>query len=240
MGSSGVKIPGARFRDAPPFALDVFGGRGTIRDVPASNFYTVSQVASISELSESDVLRYIKDGALRAQFNQGNMSYLVLQDDLLSFLREQRLTAQIQKIMQHKVLVVDRDTSTTFILKSELERSGKVQVKLATSTRDIELSIDANVPDILTTHFGVTQRSQDNLEGVLKRCHQTRPTKLVLYHEAPEQMIPTMPDVQKIVTSLQVDAVVSVSRGYRPLVNKIEEILGIERSHTMVRKPTDK
>jgi len=208
--------------------------------VPASNFYTVNQVASIAELGEADVLRYIKSGELRANFNQGNMSYLVLQDDLLSFLREKRLTDQIQKIMQHKVLVVDRDTNTTFILKSELERSGRVQVKVATSTRDIELSLDANVPDIMTMHFGVTQRSQDNLEGVLKRCRMTRPTKLVLYHEAPEQMIPTMPDVQKIVTGLHVDAVVSVSRGYRPLVNKIEEILGIEKTHTMVRKPTDK
>ena len=68
----------------------------------------------------------------------------------------------------------------------------------------------------------------------------TRPTKLVLYHEAAEQLIPTMPDVQKIVTSLQVDAVVSVSRGMRALVNKIEEILGVERSHTMVRRPGDK
>ena len=209
--------------------------------MPATTFYTVNQVASIAELSESDVLNYIKAGELRASFNQGNMSYLILQDDLLSFLREKRLTNQIQKIMQHKVLVVDRDTNTTFILKSELERGGKVQVKVATSTRDIELSLDSNVPDVMTMHFAVTQRSQDNLEGVLKRCRMTRPTKLVLYHDAPEQMIPTMPDVQKIVTSLQVDAVVSVSRGFRPLVNKIEEILGLERSATMVRpKPSDK
>ena len=207
--------------------------------MPASNFYTVGQVASIAEIAEGDVLRYIKDGTLRANFNQGNMSYLILQDDLLSFLREKRMNDQIQKIMQHKVLVVDRDTNTTFILKNELERSGKIQVKVATSTRDVELSLDANVPDILTTHFGVTQRTQDNLEGVLKRCRMTRPTKLVLYHEAPEQMIPTMPDVQKIVTSLQVDAVVSVSRGMRALVNKIEEILGVDKSHTMVRKPGD-
>jgi hypothetical protein len=212
---------------------------GTIPFVPASNFYTVGQVASIAEIAEGDVLRYIKDGTLRANFNQGNMSYLILQDDLLTFLREKRLTPQIQKIMQQRVLVVDRDTNTTFILKNELERSGKIQVKVATSTRDVELSLDANVPDILTTHFGVTQRTQDNLEGVLKRCRMTRPTKLVLYHEAPEQMIPTMPDVQKIVTSLQVDAVVSVSRGMRALVNKIEEILGVDKSHTMVRKPGD-
>jgi len=222
------------------FALGAGSGVGYNYGVPASNFYTVSQVSSITELSEADVLRYIKDGTLRAQFNQGNMSYLVLQDDLLTFLRDQKMNVQIQKIMLHRVLVVDRDTNTTFILKSELERSGKVQVKVATSTRDVELSLDANVPDVMTMHFAVTQRAQDNLEGVLKRCRMTRPTKLVLYHEAPEQMIPTMPDVQKIVTSLQVDAVVSVSRGFRPLVNKIEEILGLERSQTMVRKPTDK
>ncbi len=221
------------------FALDVSVARGTIRVVPAANFYTVSQVSNIAEISEQDVIDHIKSGALRANFNQGNMSYLVLQDDLLSFLREQRMTDQIQKIMQHRVLVVDRDTNTTFILKNELERSGRVQVKVATSTRDIELSLDANVPDVMTMHFGVTQRAQDNLEGVLKRCRLTRPTKLVLYHEAPEQMIPTMPEVQKIVAELQVDGVVSVSKGYRPLVHKIEEVLGLERSQTMVRKPPE-
>src|SRR5688572_33450731 len=98
--------------------------------MPATNFYTVNQVASIAELSEGDVLKYIKDGSLVAQFNQGNMSYLILQDDLLTFLRDHKLTAQIQKIMLQRVLVVDRDTNSTFILKSELERSGRVQVKV--------------------------------------------------------------------------------------------------------------
>jgi hypothetical protein len=30
---------------------------------------------------------------------------------------------------------------------------------------------------------------------------------------------------------------VSVSRGFRPLVQKIEELLGLDRSATIVRKP---
>lgn len=201
-----------------------------------NTFYTVSQVANITELSERDIIKYIEANMLRANFNQGNMSYLVLQDDLLMFMREQRLTEQIQKIMLHRVLVVDRDTNTTFILKSELERSGKVLVKIATSTRDVELSLDTNVPDIMTMHFAATQRAQDNLEGVLRRCRQTRPTRLVLYHDQPEQMIRTSPEIQKVVTEMQVDAVVSVSRGFRPLVQKIEEILGLDKSGTITRK----
>jgi hypothetical protein len=207
--------------------------------VPANIFYTVSQVANITELSERDIIKYIEANMLRATFNQGNMSYLVLQDDLLMFMREQRLTDQIQKIMLHRVLVVDRDTNTTFILKSELERSGRVVVKVATTTRDVELSLDANVPDIMTMHFAATQRAQDNLEGVLRRCRQTRPTRLVLYHEQPEQMIRTSPEIQKVVNDLQVDGVVSVARGFRPLVQKIEELLGLEKSATIVRKPPE-
>lgn len=207
--------------------------------MPANIFYTVSQVANITELSERDIIKYIEANMLRATFNQGNMSYLVLQDDLLMFMREQRLTDQIQKIMLHRVLVVDRDTNTTFILKSELERSGRVVVKVATTTRDVELSLDANVPDIMTMHFAATQRAQDNLEGVLRRCRQTRPTRLVLYHEQPEQMIRTSPEIQKVVNDLQVDGVVSVARGFRPLVQKIEELLGLEKSATIVRKPPE-
>jgi len=205
--------------------------------VPATTFYTVPHVAAITELSERDILKYIEAGSLRANFNQGNMSYLILQDDLLMFMREQRLNEQIQKIMQKRVLVVDRDTNTTFILKSELERGGKVIVRVATSTRDIELSLDANVPDVMTMHFAATQRAQDNLEGVLRRCRAMRPTMLVLYHDQPEQMIKSSPEIQKVVTSLQVEGLVSVSRGFRPLVQKIEELLGLERSATIVRKP---
>jgi hypothetical protein len=205
--------------------------------VPAATFYTVPQVAAITELSERDILKHIEAGALRANFNQGNMSYLILQDDLLMFMREQRLTEQIQKIMQKRVLVVDRDTNTTFILKSELERGGKVIVRVATSTRDVEISLDANVPDVMTMHFAATQRAQDNLEGVLRRCRAMRPTMLVLYHDQPEQMIKSSPDIQRVVTSLQVEGLVSVSRGFRPLVQKIEELLGLDRSATIVRKP---
>ncbi|HTF55626.1 MAG TPA: helix-turn-helix domain-containing protein [Planctomycetota bacterium] len=207
--------------------------------MPATTFYTVQQVAAITELSDRDILKYIEAGALRANFNQGNMSYLILQDDLLMFMREQRLTDQIQKIMQKRVLVVDRDTNTTFILKSELERGGKVIVRVATSTRDVELSLDANVPDVMTMHFAATQRAQDNLEGVLRRCRAMRPTMLVLYHDQPEQMIKTSPEIQKVVTSLQVEGLVSVARGFRPLVQKIEELLGLDRSATIVRKPAE-
>jgi hypothetical protein len=56
--------------------------------MPVSNFYTVNQVASIAE-TRADVLRYIKAGELRGEAStSGHDELSLLQDDLLSFLRE--------------------------------------------------------------------------------------------------------------------------------------------------------
>lgn len=200
-------------------------------------FFTVQQASKICELPEPAILGYIQNGELIASFNQGAMSYLVLQDDLVAFMKARKMFAQMQKLLVHRVLVVDRDQNTTFILKTELERGGKVMVKVATSTKDVELSLDANVPDVMTMHLAAVQRQQDNLAGVLRRCRETRPTKLILYHNQPEVLIRDSQDVQKLVNYLKVDAVVSVASGMRPLIQKIEEVLGIVRQTRVYRPP---
>ena len=199
-------------------------------------FFTVTQAAKITDLPEAAILGYIQNGELIASFNQNNMSYLVLQDDLVSFMKGRKMFAQMQKLMVSRVLVVDRDTNTTFILKSELERGGKVQVKVATSTKDVELSLDTNVPDIMTMHLAAVQRQQDNLAGVLRRCRESRPTRLVLYHNQPDSVIKDQAEVQKLIAYLKVDALVSVASGLKPLLLRIQELLGF-RSQTKVYRP---
>ncbi len=199
-------------------------------------FFTVQQASKICELPEPAMQQYIQSGELIASFNQAAMNYLILQDDLIAFMKGRKMFAQMQKLLVHRVLVVDRDQNTTFILKTELERGGKVMVRIATSTKDVELSLDANVPDVMTMHLAAVQRQQDNLAGVLRRCRETRPTKLILYHNQPDVLVKNDEATQKLVNYLKVDALVSVASGNKALIMKIEEALGIVRQ-TRVYKP---
>src|SRR5574341_1484299 len=51
------------------------------------------------------------------------------------------LTKDLQKIMVSRVLICDRDQQMIFLLRAELERTGKVQVKVATTSTEVEMAI---------------------------------------------------------------------------------------------------
>ncbi|MBI4564483.1 MAG: hypothetical protein HY716_07315 [Planctomycetes bacterium] len=190
----------------------------------AGRFYTVAQVAKISDYSEAEILKYINSGMLNASFNQNYMNYLVLHDDLAVFLKGQNLGDRLERVAKHRVMIVDRNQQTTFILKTELERSGKVDTVAATSSRDIDLSLKMNLPDLIVMHLGAFQRTADNLASVLQRWIESRHINVLLFHDRPDAVLRDSADIQKLVADLKLE-VINVARGMKPLLQKIHQRL---------------
>ncbi|MBI2930538.1 MAG: hypothetical protein HYY16_02710 [Planctomycetes bacterium] len=200
--------------------------------------YTLAQAAQILEMPEPQVLGFIESNQLTAEFNQGLMSFMIQQDQLLEFMKSRKMFAQMQKIMMSRVLVCDRDTQLQFLLRTELERGGKVAVKIATTSKEVEIAVSEHLPDLLVMHVAAVQRATDNLEAVLRHARESRPIRLILYHNEPEIIADTREDLQRLRAQLNVDALVSIAAGTRKLLATIEELLGIRRNSTRTLPPS--
>jgi len=197
--------------------------------VAARNTYTLAQAAQLLGMPEQQVLGFIESKHLLASFNQGLMGYMIRHDELIDFMKSRKMFAQMQKIMTSRVLLCDRDQQVQFLLRTELERGGKVVVKIATSGKEVEMAIHDHLPDVIVMHLAATQRATDNLAGLLRRARESRPIRLILYHNEPDVVIEGREDIKRIREHLKVDALVSIAGGTRKLLAAIEETLGIRR-----------
>ena len=202
----------------------------------AAKIYTLGQACAILGMPEPQLLELIDNRVLPAEFNQGLMSNMIRHEDLILFMKSRKMFAQMQKIIVSRVLLCDRDQQIVFILRTELERGGKITVQIATSSREVEMNMDDNAPDLLVMHIAATQRATDNLAGVLRRVRERHPTKLIIYHNEPEAVVEGREDIKRLKEYLKVDAMVSVAAGTRKLIASIEETLGIRRE-TKVNNP---
>ncbi len=198
-------------------------------------FYTVKQASEIVELPEVQVEGYIQQKSLAATFNHNIMSYVITHDDLIAFMKDRKLWKQLQKVMSSRVLLCDRDQKLVFILKNELERGGKVMVKIATSSKDAELVMSQWLPDVLVMHMAALQRQSDSLISVLRQARESRPVKLILYHNQPDAVIQQNEDTQKMLEYLNVDATVSIAAGTRGLLTHMMEMLGLRTTMRIIR-----
>jgi CheY-like chemotaxis protein len=197
--------------------------------VPGKNVYTLAQAAQILGMPEQQVLDYVDRKELVASFNQGLMSHMIEHDQLVGFMKARRMFAQLQKIVQSRVLLCDRDQQVVFIVRTELERGGKVVVHIATSGKEVEMALNDQLPDVLVMHIAATQRQTDNLAGILRHARERRPIRLIIYHNEPDAIVDARDDIKRLREFLHVDAMVSIAAGTRKLIQAIEETLGIRR-----------
>jgi hypothetical protein len=198
-------------------------------------FYTVKQAAELMEMPEPQVEGFVQQKLLAANFIHNIMTYVITHDDLVAFMKDRKLWKQLQKVMVSRVLLCDRDQKATFILKNELERGGKCQVRIATSSKDAAMIIDEWMPDLLVMHLAAVQRETDSLAGVLRRARESRPLKIVIYHNQPDALVKDKEDVQRIIEYLNVDSLVSVAAGTRGLLTTMMEMLGLRTTMRIIR-----
>ena len=203
--------------------------------MPGQPFYTVKQAAELMEMPEPQVEGFVQQKILAANFIHNIMTYVITREDLVAFMKDRKLWKQLQKVMVSRVLLCDRDQKATFILKNELERGGKCEVRIATSGKDAAMIVDEWMPDLLVMHLAAVQRETDSLAGVLRRAREARPLKIVIYHNQPDALMKDNADVQRIVEYLNVDSLVSVAAGTRALLTTMMEMLGLRTTMRIIR-----
>lgn len=194
--------------------------------VESLHYYNLRKAAELLQESEEKVRDYIQSGRLKAQFLSNLMDYIITQEDMMKFLKDRKDFTKMKKVLTHRVVLVDRDLKVQDLVKLELGRKN-VQVRVATTDREVQLLLDDFLPDVLAVPFGATTRRTDAIRGAIEKA-KAGGRHVILYHNLLEEAFRKRADVQAAVQELHADAVVNVSRGLSPLVDAIRQALGIK------------
>lgn len=194
--------------------------------VESLHYYNLRKAAELLQESEEKVRDYIQSGRLKAQFLSNLMDYLITQEDLMKFLKDRKDFKAMRKVLTHRVVLVDRDLKVQDLVRLELGRKN-VQVRVATTDREVQLILDEFLPDVLAVPFGATTRRTDAIHGAIEKA-KAAGRHVIIYHNMLEEVFRGKADVQTAIRDLKPDAVVNVSRGLSPLVEAIRTALGIK------------
>ena len=123
------------------------------------NFYLPGKAAKMLEISEEEVVQLIQEGKIRAEFLHNVASYMISHKDIMAYLQKTKNYKTMKKVTVHRVLLIDRDPDFQDLIRMELERRASVQVKIATSERDVGILVEEFVPDLILIHLAATQRA---------------------------------------------------------------------------------
>lgn len=190
------------------------------------HYYSLKKAASILQEAEEKVLDYIRTGRLKAQFLTNIMDYIITHEDLMRFLKEKKDFGTMRRVLTHRVILVDRDLKIQDVVKLDLGRKN-VQVRVATTDREVGLLIDEFLPDAVAVNLGATTRAVDPIKAALEKARAARRT-VILYHNWLEEVYQGKADLQEHVKKLQPDFVVTIARGLTPLLDAIKKSVGVK------------
>ncbi len=202
------------------------------------HYYNLRKAAELLQESEEKVRDYIQSGRLKAQFLSNLMDYIITQEDLMKFLKNRKDFGAMRKALTHRVVLVDRDLKVQDVVKLELGRKN-VQVRVATTDREVQMLLDEFLPDVLAVPFGATTRRTDAIRGAIEKA-KAAGRHVIVYHNILEGVFKGKDDAQAAIRDLHPDVVVNVSRGLSPLVEAIRSALGIKFSSCAPTRETDR
>lgn len=191
------------------------------------NFYMPGKAAQMLGISEEEVLQLIESGRLRAKYLENAASYMINHTDIVEYMKHAKDFKSIQKALNCRILLIDRDANKRDLIRMELERHPNVQVKVATSERDVKLLTDEFLPDIVVSHLAAALRAADSVSESLRRTKRKNKTYVIFYHDYPSEQVSKDPQIQHQVLNCGADEVVSIHDGVRPLVQAILHKLGM-------------
>ncbi len=190
------------------------------------HYYSLKKAASILQEPEDRVLEYIRTGRLKAQFLTNIMDYIITHEDLMRFLKDKKDFGTMRKVLAHRVILVDRDLKIQDVVKLDLGRKN-VQVRVATTDREVGLLIDEFLPDAVAVNLGATTRAVDPIKTALGKAKAAR-RAVIVYHNLLEDVFKGKAELQQHLQDLQPDFVVSIARGLSPLVEAIKKAVGVK------------
>lgn len=142
--------------------------------------YTTGDVARICNISQQTVIRCFDSGRLRGFRVPGSRFRRIPHDQLVHFMRENRIPADRLDSGKLRVLVVDDDEAVVDMLVDLLERDGRFEVRTGTTGFDAGLLTREFLPDVLLLDFKLPDVNGNIVCRRIRESSALRHTKIIM------------------------------------------------------------
>ena len=115
--------------------------------------YTTGEVAQICKVSQQTVIRCFDSGRLKGFRVPGSRFRRIPRDNLIDFMKENKIPLDQLATGRKRVLVVDDDQDIVDMLSEILSRDGRFEVKTATTGYDAGMLTHSFHPDVMLLDY---------------------------------------------------------------------------------------
>jgi len=119
----------------------------------AKQVFTTGEAADICKVSQQTIIRCFDSGRLRGFRVPGSRFRRIPREELLRFMRENKIPTDQLEHGKRKVLVVDDDEQIVELFVDVLDRDGRFEVKTASTGYDAGVLTEQFKPDLMILDF---------------------------------------------------------------------------------------
>ena len=186
------------------------------------NFYMPGKAAELLKISEDEVVQLIKSGKIKAEFLHNIGNYMIPHMSIMDYLKRTRKTLDSAAgVMNTRILLVDRDPDFQDLVKMDLERRDGVEVKIATSERDVQIQVEEFQPHIILIHLAATLRSSDRIGKSVRQARIDNGAYVIVYHNHAPDVAKENQDIRAQLKASGANEAVSIFAGARTLLQAV-------------------
>jgi two-component system, OmpR family, response regulator RpaA len=197
--------------------------------------YTVAEAARAFGRSEDEIRDAVRSGMLPGEMVHNVGDYLIKAEDLEHFLRATKSPVTAKE--KFRVLIVDDEVNFANVVKLELSRDPRMEVRYASWGADGVRTADEFKPDLCLIDFMLPDVTGEDVLRSIRSLQSNRASKVVVYSAHTREAITQHPDLEERLKKLGADEFMSKSSGLRALIIKVYALLGIQTNTKVVRKP---
>jgi excisionase family DNA binding protein len=118
-------------------------------DQPMKTVFTTGEAAKICKVSQQTIIRCFDSGQLKGFRVPGSRFRRIPRDVLFKFMKENGIPTDALESGRRKALIVDDDEELVELIRDELERDGRFEIRIANNGFDAGMMVREYRPDII-------------------------------------------------------------------------------------------
>jgi excisionase family DNA binding protein len=118
-------------------------------DQPMKTVFTTGEAAKICKVSQQTIIRCFDSGQLKGFRVPGSRFRRIPRDVLFQFMKDNGIPTDALESGRRKALIVDDDEELVELIRDELERDGRFEIRIANNGFDAGMMVREYRPDII-------------------------------------------------------------------------------------------
>jgi CheY-like chemotaxis protein len=198
--------------------------------------YTLPEAARAAGVPEEELRKAIQDGLLPARVPQNTGEFHIASEDLRRYMKRTRHTDVLARRRPRRVLVLDDDVRFADVVKLELGRDGRLEVKFASCGRDGLMLVRNGEAELTLVSLEASAPETPELLAALRERRAAGKGKVIALSHRSLEVLRHDPAVRARLAELEADYFHEKALGLRPLTVQIYELLGLTTKTVVLKR----